>query len=104
MIFFARPWLFVLLLALPWWWWRRKHLAVRATPVSETAPFAAAARGKWRLLIPPALRSLVWVALVEIRLVGPNKHRLYLEGQIGASEIREANEPSVASARGSAAL
>jgi Ca-activated chloride channel family protein len=64
MIFFARPWLFVLLLALPWWWWRRRRLAVRAAPVSETAPFAAAARGTWRLLIPPMLRSLVWTCLV----------------------------------------
>jgi Ca-activated chloride channel family protein len=64
MIFFARPWLFVLLLALPWWWWRRRRLRVRTAPVSDTAPFAAAARGKWRLLIPPALRSLVWASLV----------------------------------------
>lgn len=64
MIFFARPWLFLLLLALPWWWWRRRRLGVRTAPVSETAPFAAAAKGKWRLLIPPLLRSLVWTSLV----------------------------------------
>lgn len=64
MIYFARPLLFLLLLALPWWWWRRRRLSVRTAPVSETAPFAAAARGKWRLFIPPALRSLAWICLV----------------------------------------
>jgi hypothetical protein len=50
------------------------------------------------------LFGIVCVALVKIRHVRPYKHRLILEGQIGASPIREANEPSVASARGSAAL
>lgn len=64
MIFFARPWLFALLLAIPWWWWHRRRLAVRAAPVSDTAPFATAGRSRWRLLVPPVLRSLAWTALV----------------------------------------
>lgn len=50
------------------------------------------------------LFGIVCVALVKIRHVRPYKHRLILDGQIAASPIREANEPSVASARGSAAL
>lgn len=50
------------------------------------------------------LFGIVCVAMVKIRHVRPYKYRLIMEGQIGASPIREANEPSVASARGSAAL
>jgi hypothetical protein len=50
------------------------------------------------------LFGIVCVALVKIRHVRPYKNRLILDGHIGASVVREANEPSVASARGSAAL
>ena len=50
------------------------------------------------------LFGIVCVAMVKIRHVRPYKRLLILEGQIGASPVREANEPSVASARGSAAL
>ena len=50
------------------------------------------------------LFGIVCVAMVTIRHVRPYKRLLILEGQIGASPVREANEPSVASARGSAAL
>lgn len=50
------------------------------------------------------LFGIVCVALVKIRHVRPYKHRLILDGQIGASAVREASEPSVSSARGSAAL
>lgn len=64
MIFFARPWLFLLLFALPWWWWRRSRMRVDGAPVSDTAPFAAAQVGRWKLLLPPILRSLAWTALV----------------------------------------
>jgi Ca-activated chloride channel family protein len=64
MIFFARPWLFLLLLALPWWWWRRRKREVDAAPVSDAAPYGATASRRWRLLVPPALRALGWVALV----------------------------------------
>ena len=50
------------------------------------------------------LFGITCVALVKIRHVRPYKHDLILEGQVGASPVREPNEPSVASARGSAAL
>jgi hypothetical protein len=50
------------------------------------------------------LFGIVCVALVKIRHVRPYKRQLILEGQVEASLVREPNEPSVASARGSAAL
>ena len=50
------------------------------------------------------LFGITCVALVKIRHVRPFKTRLILEGQIAASPVREANEPSVSSARGAAAL
>lgn len=50
------------------------------------------------------LFGITCVALVKIRHVRPYKRLLILEGQVEASSIREVNEPSVASARGSAAL
>ncbi len=50
------------------------------------------------------LFGITCVALVKIRHVRPYKRMLILEGQIGASPVREPNEPSVSSARGSAAL
>jgi hypothetical protein len=50
------------------------------------------------------LFGITCVALVKIRHVRPYKRLLILEGQIGASPVRESNEPSIASARGSAAL
>lgn len=50
------------------------------------------------------LFGITCVAFVKIRHVRPYKTRLILEGQIAASPVREPNEPSVASARGSAAL
>lgn len=64
MILFARPWLFLLLLALPWWWWRHRRHEVRTALVSDAAPYRASTRGRWRLLVPPALRSMAWIALV----------------------------------------
>jgi hypothetical protein len=50
------------------------------------------------------LFGIVCVAMVKIRHVRPYKRQLILDGQVGASLVREPNEPSVASARGSAAL
>jgi hypothetical protein len=49
------------------------------------------------------LFGITCVALVKIRHVRPYKRQLILEGVVEASPIREPNEPSVASARGSAA-
>ncbi len=74
MIHFARPWFFLLLLAVPcWWWWRARRLEVRAAPVSETRPFAESVRGRWRLAVPPLLRSLTCVALVAA-VAGPYRN------------------------------
>ena len=50
------------------------------------------------------LFGITCVALVKIRHVRPYKRMLILEGQIGASPVREPNEPSVSSARGSTGL
>lgn len=65
MIGFARPLLLVLLLALPIWWWLRRRQDPVAAVVSDTSPFVAATRGRWRLLIPPVLRSLALVAFLS---------------------------------------
>lgn len=64
MIYFARPWLFALLLAVPLWWWYRSRRRPAVAAVSDAAPYAAALRGRWKLLIPPLLRSLTFAALV----------------------------------------
>lgn len=50
------------------------------------------------------LFGITCVALVKIRHVRPYKRQLILEGQIGAAPVREPNEPSVSSGRGSSAL
>lgn len=50
------------------------------------------------------LFGIVCVAMVKIVHVRPYKRQLILEGQIAASLVREPSEPSVESARGSAAL
>lgn len=70
MIAFARPWLLVLLLLLPYWWWRRRRQEPVVAVVSDTAPFGAATHGRWRLRIPPVLRSLTVIALV-LAAAGP---------------------------------
>lgn len=70
MIEFARPWLLLLLLALPLWWWRRRRARPALAVVSDTAPFAAAVRGRWKLLVPPALRSFAVAALL-LAAAGP---------------------------------
>jgi hypothetical protein len=50
------------------------------------------------------LFGITCVALVKILHVRAYKRQLILEGKVEASSIREANEPSVRSARGAAAL
>ncbi len=70
MIEFVRPWLLLLLLALPWWWYRRRRVPLATAVVSDSAPFLAATRGRWKLWLPPTLRSLVVAALV-VAAAGP---------------------------------
>jgi Ca-activated chloride channel family protein len=67
---FARPWLLLLLLALPWWLLRRRRQDPAAAIVSDTAPFAAATRGLWRLAIPPVFRALA-IAMFIAAAAGP---------------------------------
>jgi len=68
---FARPFLLLLLVLLPLWWvWRRRRSRPVVMTVSDAAPFAAAARGRWRLLVPPALRSLA-IASLLVASAGP---------------------------------
>lgn len=66
----VRPALLLLLLLLPIWWWHRARLRLPTAVVSDAAPFRAAARGRWRLWIPPVLRSLAFAALV-VAAAGP---------------------------------
>ena len=70
MIDVVRPWLLPLLLVLPWWWWRRRRVPPVTALVSDTVPFVAATRGRWKLWLPPLLRSLVITSLV-IAAAGP---------------------------------
>ena len=70
MIALARPWLLLFLVMLPVWWWRRRRQDPVAAVVSDTAPFSEATRGRWRLVIPPALRSLTLAALL-LAAAGP---------------------------------
>lgn len=70
MIGFARPWVFVLLLALVWWWWRARRTHPMPAVVSDTAPFAAATHRLWRLKVPPVLRSLA-VGSLLVAAAGP---------------------------------
>lgn len=70
MLLFARPWLLVLLLAIPWWLWRRRRQQPVTAVVSETAPFAEATRGRWRLRLPPTLRSGS-LAMLILAAAGP---------------------------------
>ncbi|HVS50986.1 MAG TPA: hypothetical protein VHD62_01430 [Opitutaceae bacterium] len=50
------------------------------------------------------LFGITCVALVKIRHVRPYKRQLILDGQIEASVVREANEPSISSGRSASAL
>jgi Ca-activated chloride channel family protein len=70
MIGFTRPLVLLVLLLLPWWWWRRRRQRPVAAVVSDTAPFSEAVRGRWRLLLPPALRSLS-IAAFLLAAAGP---------------------------------
>ena len=64
MIGFARPWLWALLLLPAFWWWRRRRQRPVAAVVSDLGPFADATHGRWKLWLPPLLRSLSIVSLV----------------------------------------
>jgi Ca-activated chloride channel family protein len=68
---FARPWLLLLLLlALALWWWRRRQGERPGARYSDVTLPAEAVRRSWSVLLPPALRTLVLVALV-LAAAGP---------------------------------
>jgi Ca-activated chloride channel homolog len=70
MILFARAWLLLLLLALPVWWWYRRRITSTAAIVSDTAAFTDTVRDRWKLLVPPVLRSLT-IAMLILAAAGP---------------------------------
>ncbi len=71
MIAVVRPAILLLLLTIPlWWWWRRRRMTPTVMTVSDATPFMAAARGRWRLMVPPALRGLALAAFI-IAAAGP---------------------------------
>jgi Ca-activated chloride channel homolog len=54
----ARPWLLLLLLALPIWWWLRKRGRAPAARYSDVTLAAEAGRRRWWVALPPVLRIL----------------------------------------------
>lgn len=66
----ARPWLLLLLLALPLWYWIRRHRDTAGARYSDVTLPAAASRRRWWVKLPPLLRGLTLAALV-LAAVGP---------------------------------
>jgi Ca-activated chloride channel family protein len=60
---FARPWLLLLLLALPIWWWLRTRSAVPGAKYSDVSLAATASRRRWWVKLPTSLRALALGAL-----------------------------------------
>ncbi|MFZ5623754.1 MAG: VWA domain-containing protein [Gemmatimonadota bacterium] len=67
---FARPLLLGLLVLIPVWWWLRGRAKPEGARVSDTSILARATRHRWRLLLPPALRSCALAAWI-IAAAGP---------------------------------
>lgn len=59
----ARPWLMLLLLALPLWWWLRRRREIPAARYSDVSLPAQASRNRWWVRLPPILRALSLGAL-----------------------------------------
>src|SRR5687768_18361861 len=60
---FARPWLLLLLLALPLWWWLRTRRDIPGAKYSDVTLPAMATRRRWWVRLPPILRVLALGAL-----------------------------------------
>jgi Ca-activated chloride channel family protein len=60
---FARPWLLLLLLALPIWWWLRTRREIPAAKYSDVSLPANATRRRWWVKLPPILRAFALGAL-----------------------------------------
>jgi Ca-activated chloride channel family protein len=59
----ARPWLLLLLLALPLWWWLRTRRDIPGAKYSDVTLPAMATRRRWWVKLPPILRVLALGAL-----------------------------------------
>lgn len=71
MIAFARPWILLLLVALPVWWWIRTKRPPSAATYSDVGQLAVASSGRrWLTAIPPGLRSLALAAWI-VAAAGP---------------------------------
>jgi Ca-activated chloride channel family protein len=60
---FARPWLLLLVLAVPLWWWLRRRRDVPGARYSDVTLPAQATRQRWWVRLPPVLRGLALCAL-----------------------------------------
>ena len=60
----ARPWLLLLLLALPAWWWFLRHRTMRGVVFSDVDTVAAAVRPAWWIRIPTAARIVALSAFL----------------------------------------
>ncbi len=77
-----RPWLLLLLIALPLWWWRRRRVSPGAV-YSNVALAAAVARPSWWVRLPVWLRSLAlgaWIVAAAGPRVGGDRVEMRKEG------------------------
>lgn len=82
---FARPWLLLLLLAVPGWWWLRARRLARhpATRLSDARPADGISTRLWVARLPVALRSLclgAWIVAVAGPRVGAARAEVKREG------------------------
>jgi Ca-activated chloride channel homolog len=82
---FARPWLLLLLLALPLWWWLRTRRLSRlaGTRLSDARPAATIAQRRWLARVPLTLRSLClasWIVAAAGPRIGAAKAEVRSEG------------------------
>ncbi|MGH7628213.1 MAG: vWA domain-containing protein [Gemmatimonadales bacterium] len=79
---FMRPWLLLLLIALPLWWWRRRRVSPGAA-YSNVALAAAVARPSWWVRLPVWLRSVAlgaWIVAAAGPRVGGDRVEMRKEG------------------------
>jgi Ca-activated chloride channel family protein len=79
---FVRPWLLLLLFALPAWWWRRRR-GHPGAPYSDVSIAGTAARPAWWVGVPVTLRTLAlvsWMLAAAGPRIGGNRIELKKEG------------------------
>ena len=82
---FSRPFVLLLLVALPlWWWWRRRRLArLAGAPMSDVRPAMGPAERLWIARLPVWLRSLclaAWIVAAAGPQLGSGRAELRSEG------------------------